>query len=171
MKSIRFRFLAAALAVMMGAAIAKSQTTDSTTPPPPAAGPMQGPGMFGVGHLLQFYAKELGITEDQKIAMRAILQKEHSTLHPLMQQMHQLDEQLNPYVQGTYDATKVQALVSAQAQTLVQLKVEEARIHNELYQMLTPDQQAKLKQLQAEREARMQQRMQNPAGGDSQQEQ
>ena len=43
----------------------------------------------------------------------------------------------------------------------VQLKVNEARIHGELYQMLTTDQQAKLKEFEANREARMQQRMQN----------
>ena len=175
MKSIRFRFLAAALAVMMSAAIAKSQTADSAPPPPPppaAPGPMHGPDMFGMGHpLLHFYAKELGITEDQKVAMKAILQKEHAAMHPLMQQMHQLDEQLKTYVEGTYDAAKVQSLVSAQSQTLVQMKVEEARIHNELYQMLTPDQQAKLKELEAQREARMQQRMQNAPPSDSQQEQ
>ena len=44
-----------------------------------------------------------------------------------------------------------------QAQTLVQLKVQETRIHNELYQLLTPDQQSKLKEFEANREARMQQ--------------
>lgn len=173
MKSIRFRFLAAALAVMLGAAIARSQTADSTPPPPATAPePMHGPGMFGMGHpMLRFYAKELGITDDQKAAMKAVLQKEHATMHPLMQQMHQLDEQLKPYEQGTYDAAKVQALVSAQSQTLVQMKIEEARIHNELYQMLTPDQQAKLKELEAQHEARMQQRMQNAPASDSQEEQ
>ncbi len=173
MKSIRFRFLAAALAVMMGAAIAKSQTADSAPPPPPAAapGPMHGPDMFGMGHpVLRFYAKELGITDDQKVAMKAVLQKEHAAMHPLMQQMHQLDEQLKTYVEGTYDATKVQALVSAQAQTLVDMKVQEARVHNELYQMLTPDQQAKLKELEAQHEARMQQRMQNAPANDSQEQ-
>ncbi len=49
------------------------------------------------------------------------------------------------------------------------MKVNESRIHSELYQLLTPDQQAKMKQLEADREARMQQHMQNegdapPAG-------
>jgi Spy/CpxP family protein refolding chaperone len=38
--------------------------------------------------------------------------------------------------------------------------VEEARIHSEMYQLLTPDQQSKLKELEANREARMQQHMQ-----------
>jgi periplasmic protein CpxP/Spy len=157
MKSIRFRFFVAALAVMLGAAIANSQTADSTPP----ARPMHGPGMFGMDHhMIQFYIRALGITDEQQTQMKTALHQERATMKPLMQQMHQLDQQLKPYVQGSYDATKVQALVSAQAQTLVQLKVEEARVHNELYQMLTPDQQAKLKEIQAERDARMQQRMQ-----------
>jgi Spy/CpxP family protein refolding chaperone len=114
-----------------------------------------------MGHQLEFYAKILDITDDQKAQMKATLQKEHATLKPLMQQMRQLDQQLKQYEEGTYDAAKVQALVSAQSQTLVQLKVNEARIHGELYQMLTTDQQAKLKEFEANREARMQQRMQN----------
>jgi Spy/CpxP family protein refolding chaperone len=167
MKSIRFRFLAAALAVTLGAAIAKSQTADSAPPPPP----MHGPGMMGIDHhMIEFYSKMLDISDTQKAQMKATLQKEHATMHPLMQQMHQLDTQLKQYVEGTYDPAKVQALVSQQAQTLVQLKVEETRIHSELYQMLTPDQQAKLKEFEANRQARMQQRMQeNAAPSDSQQ--
>ena len=157
MKSIRFRFLAAALAVMLGAAIAKSQTADLTPPPPPT----HGPRMFGMDHhMIEFYIKALGITDEQQTQMKAALHQERATMKPLMQQMHQLDQQLTPYVEGAYDAAKVQALVSAQAQTLVQLKVQEAYIHNQLYQMLTPDQQAKLKEIQANRQARMQQRMQ-----------
>jgi Spy/CpxP family protein refolding chaperone len=168
MKSIRFRFLAAALAVTLGAAIAKSQTADSTPPPPP----MHGPGMMGIDHhMIEFYSKMLEITDAQKTQMKATLQKEHATMHPLMQQMHQLDTQLKQYVEGTYDPVKVQALVSQQAQTLVQLKVEETRIHNELYQQLTPDQQAKLKEFEANRQARMQQRMQQPNGAPSDEQQ
>lgn len=122
-------------------------------------------------HMIQFYIKALGITDDQQTQMKAALQKERTTMKPLMQQMHQLDEHLQPYVEGTYDATKVQALVTQQEQTLVQLKVEEARIHNDLYQLLTPDQQSKLKEIQAERQVRMQQRMeqQNAPSPESQQ--
>jgi Spy/CpxP family protein refolding chaperone len=93
--------------------------------------------------------------------MKAVLQKERATLKPLMQQVRQLDQQLKPYEEGTYDPAKVQAAVAQQEQTLVQLKVEETRIHNELYQLLTPDQQSKLKEFEANRAARMQQRTQN----------
>jgi Spy/CpxP family protein refolding chaperone len=158
MKSIRFRILIAALAVTLGSALAQSQTADTAPAPPPHEhGAWGGP----MGHELGMYVKVLGITEDQQTQMKAVLQKEHATMKPLMQQMHQLDQQLKQYEEGTYDAAKVQALVAAQAQNLVQMRVNEARIHSELYQMLTTDQQSKLKEFEANRQARMQQHMQN----------
>lgn len=156
MKSIRFRLLVAALAVTLGAAIAKSQTT-ATTPPPQRHG-----HEFGMDHhMMEFYAKYLDVTDAQKAQMKDVLHKERATMKPLMQQMHLLEQQLKQYEEGTYDEAKVQGLVAQQAQTLVQVKVQETRIHNELFQMLTPDQQTKLKEFEANREARRQQHMQS----------
>jgi Spy/CpxP family protein refolding chaperone len=43
------------------------------------------------------------------------------------------------------------------------LTVAETRIHNQLYQLLTPDQQSQLKQMQAKHEARMQKHMDQAA--------
>ena len=154
MKSISFRLLVAALAVTLGAALAKSQTAD--TAPPPAPEHAFGPA----GHMIAFYSKMLDITDAQKAQMKSVLKTEHATMKPLMQQTHQLDQQLRQYEEGAFDQAKVQSLVSQQSQTLVQIKVEETRIHSELYQLLTPDQQAKLKEFEANREARMQQHMQ-----------
>jgi periplasmic protein CpxP/Spy len=151
MKSIRLRFFAAALAVLLGSALANSQTGDA--PPPMHEHEFGGP-------MMGFLSKQLDVTDAQKTQMKAVMEKEHATMHPLMQQMHALDQQLKQYTEGTYDQAKVQALVSQQSQTLVQLKVQETRIHNELYQLLTPDQQAKFKEIEANREARMQQHMQ-----------
>jgi periplasmic protein CpxP/Spy len=156
MKSIRFRFLLAVLAVTLSAAISRAQTADSTPPPP-----MHGHEFGMEGHMLDFFAKYLNLTDAQRTQMKTTLQKEHATMKPLRQQAHQLDQQLLQYVEGTYDEAKVQALVAQQAQTLVQLKVQETRIHNELFQMLTPDQQAKAKEFIANREAHMQQHMQS----------
>jgi Spy/CpxP family protein refolding chaperone len=156
MKSIRFRLLVAALAVVLGSAVARSQT--STDAPPPA--PMQGHHEFGMrGHRMGFFAKQLNLTDDQKTQMKAIMEKEHPTMKPLMQQERQIDQQLRQYVEGTYDSAKVQALAAQKAQIQAQLTVNETRIHNELFQLLTPDQQSQLKQLEANRQARMQKHM------------
>jgi periplasmic protein CpxP/Spy len=154
MKTIRFRLLIAALVVTMGAAIAKAQTAD--------APPMQGHA-FGMRGPMGFFSRELDLTDAQRTQMKAVLQKEHAAMKPQMQQLHLMQQQLKQYEEGTYDEAKVQALVAQQAQTLVQLKVQETRIHNELFQLLTPDQQAKMQQFEANREARVQQRMQNSA--------
>ncbi len=151
MKSIRVRLLIAALAVMLGAALAKSQTADA----PPMRGHEFGMG----GPMMGFFAKYLDLSDAQREQMKAVMQKERPTLQPTMQQLHQLEQQLKQYEEGTYDEAKVQALVAQQSQSLVQLKVEETRIHNELFQLLTPDQQDKLKEFEANREARMQERM------------
>jgi len=157
MKTIRFRFLVAALAVLFGAAIAKSQTADSTQPP--TSDHRHGYGMKG-GEM-GFFAKYLDLTDAQRTQMKAVMHQEHATMKPLMQQVHQMNQQLKPYMEGTYDDAKVQALVAQQAQTLVQMKVHEAKVHSELFQLLTPEQQAKMKEFEANREARMQKHMQN----------
>jgi Spy/CpxP family protein refolding chaperone len=153
MKSLRFRFLVAALAVMLGAAIAQSQTADA--PPPPMHG-----HEFGMeGHMMGFFAKYLDLSDAQRAQMKAVMQKEHPKLKPLMEQLRQAHEQLKPYEEGTYDEAKVRALAVQQTQTVVELTVQETRIHNELFSLLTPDQQAKMKEFEANREARMQEHM------------
>jgi len=157
MKSIRSRFLIAALAVLMGSAIAKSQTTADAPPPPP---PLPHSHEFGTGGPgMGFFAKQLNLTDDQKTQMKAVMQKEHPAMKPLMQQQHQIDLQLRQYVQGSFDQAKVQALATQKAQIQAQMTVAETRVHNQLYQLLTPDQQSQLKQMEANHEARMQQHM------------
>ena len=145
------------MAVVLGSAIAKSQTAADAPPPPP----MHGHG-FGMERRprMGFFAKALNLTDEQKAQMKTIMQKEHPTMKPLMQQQHQIDLQLRQYVEGTFDPVKVQALAAQKAQLQAQLTVNETRVHNELYQLLTTDQRAQLKEMEANHEARMQQHMQ-----------
>jgi protein CpxP len=159
MKSIRFRFLVAALAVMLGGAIAKSQTADATTAPT-----YKHDHAWGMrGHMMDLPLKQLDLTDAQRDQMKAVMQKEHASMKPLMTQLHTMHQQLKQYEEGAYDEAKVTALVTQQAQTLVQLKVQESRIHSEIYQLLTSDQQAKLKEIEANRAAHMQQHMHGDA--------
>ena len=62
-------------------------------------------------------------------------------------------------MEGSYDEAKVRALATQKAQLDVEKTVAETRVHNQLYQLLTADQQAKLKQIEANHEARMQKHM------------
>ena len=156
MKSIRFRLLIAALAVLVGSAIAKSQTADTPAPPPTRAH-YHAYGMEG--HRMGFFAKQLNLTDEQKTQMKAVMQKESPNMKPLYQQSRQINQQLRQYVEGPYDEAKVRALATQKAQVEVELTVAQTRIHNEMYQLLTADQQAKLKEIEANRAARMQQHM------------
>jgi len=158
MKSIRFRLLIAAVAVLLGTALAQSQTaTDAPAPKPVHA---HGEWGMGRGHM-GFFAKSLNLTDDQKAQMKTIMQKEHASMKPLMQQMKQTHEALRQYEQGTFDEAKVRALATQQAQAHVEMTVAQTRIHNEMFQLLTPEQQTQLKAMQARHEARMQERMQH----------
>jgi len=110
-----------------------------------------------------FFAKYLDLSDAQRAQMKAVMEKEHPALKPLMQQLHQTREQLKQYEEGFYDEAKVRALAAQQTQTMVELTVQETRIHNELFQLLTADQQAKLKEFEASREFRMRQHMHDQA--------
>lgn len=161
MKSIRVRLLLAGLAVVLGMFLAKSQAADDTPPPPMHH---HGWGM-GDGHMIGFWARKLNLTDEQKTQMKAVLQKEHPTMRPLFHQEHEIEMQLRQYAQGTFDEAKVRGLATQKAQVDAELTVQKTRIHNELYQLLTPEQQTQLKQMQAEHEAHMQQRMQEHLQG------
>jgi protein CpxP len=155
MKSFRFRLLIAATAVLLGSAIAKSQTAADAPPPPP----MHHHGMHG--HMMRagFFPRALNITDEQKTQMKAIMEKERPTMTPLFQQERQIDQQLHQFSEGAYDETKVRTLAAQKSQLEVELTVAHTRVHNEMYQLLTTDQRAQLKEIEANRQARMQEHM------------
>ena len=160
MKPIRFRLLIATAAVLLGTALAQSQTATDA----PAPKPMHAHGEWGMGRgQMGFFAKSLNLTDDQKAQMKTIMQKEHASMKPLEQQMRQTHEALRQYEQGTFDEAKVRALAAQQAQAHIEMTVAQTRIHNEMFQLLTPEQQTQLKTMQARHEARMQERMQQHA--------
>jgi Spy/CpxP family protein refolding chaperone len=155
MKSFRARLLIAAVAVLLGSVIARSQTADAT-PAPPMHHEF---GMGGEGRMMGFFARQLNLTDDQKVQMKTIMHTAHPAMKPLLEQQRQIDQQLRQYVTGTYNDAKVRALAAQKAQIEVELTVAQTKLHNQLYQLLNTDQQSQLKQMEAEHEARMQERM------------
>lgn len=151
MKSIRSRFLIAAIAVLFTTVVANSHSQTAEAAPPP----MHEHG-FGHGeHMLEFFTDYLNLNDAQQAQAKSILQKEHAALKPLFQQLHQTEQELRVYEEGAYDEAKVRALAAQQSQAQIELTVQKTRIHSELFQLLTPDQQAKMKQFEANRDARM----------------
>ncbi len=109
MRTIRYRLLAAVVAVLLSTALGNAQSAEDAPPPPPAG------HEFGMGHMMQFWASKLNLTDEQQTQMKSVLEKERPNLKPLMEQERQIDTQLRQYVEGTYDAAKVQALASAES--------------------------------------------------------
>ena len=151
MKSIRFRLLAAAAAVILVAAVAHAQTMRAVH--------MQGGERPFGGHMLHFFGDYLNLTDAQQAQIKDILAKERPTMKPLVQQMAETRRQLRTFEQGTFDEAKVRALATQHSQIMTELIVQRARIHSELFQVLTPEQQAKMKEFMANREQRFQRHM------------
>jgi Spy/CpxP family protein refolding chaperone len=155
MKSSHVKILAVALALTLMATIAVSQIAK------PAH--MHGDEMFSE-HMLGFLTDYLNFTDAQQAQMKDILAKEKPTLQPLMQQMAQSHHDLRQLEEGgTFDEAKVRALASQQAQTMTELIVQKARVHSEIFQVLTPDQKTKMNQFMDRHEQRFMRHMQEPA--------
>jgi Spy/CpxP family protein refolding chaperone len=161
MRSIRVRLLIAGLAVLLGTALAQSQSVEPAPPPGPR---MHGPGDMMGEHMLNYFTKTLNLTEDQQTQAKTILSNAKPTFKALMGQQRQIDEQLRSQAQGNYDAKQVQTLAAEKAQIQAQMTIAETQVHHQMYQLLTADQQTQLKQIEAEHQARMQQRMQEREG-------
>jgi periplasmic protein CpxP/Spy len=141
MKSTRIRILSIGAAVLLAAASAIAQGRH---------------GYGGPGGDFHHMLKQLDLTADQHTQVKAIFEKEKPTLQPLMQQMRQSHTAMSALeASGTFDEAKTRALATQNSQTMVELQVEHARIKSEIMQILTPDQKAKLAQIEANRAARM----------------
>jgi protein CpxP len=141
MKSTRNRILVIGAALMLAVAAAIAQ------------GPH---GFGGPGGEFHRMLKQLDLTSDQHSQVKAIFEKEKPTMQPLMQQMRQNQSAMKALeAAGPFDEAKVTALATQNLQTMIQLQVEHERIKSEIMQILTPDQKAKLAQIEANHEARM----------------
>jgi protein CpxP len=149
MRSAKFRTAITVLGLVLVAAVGIAQARHG--------GP-GGPGEMGFGgHGFGFFTDYLDLTDAQQTQAKGILDKEKPTLQPLMQQIRQSRHDLMQLEQsGTFDEAKVRDLATKQSSTMTELTVQRARVASELYQLLTVDQKAKLADLMARREQRMQ---------------
>ena len=116
---------------------------------------------FGFGPRLGFFTHALDLTSAQQDQIKAIWTKEKPAIEPLMQQMRQSHVAMSKLeTSDTFNEAQVRAAASQQAQVITELLVQKARIKSEMVQVLTADQKAKLVDLQAKHELRMQQHMQ-----------
>jgi len=151
MKSAKFLALAVAAAFLLGATALVAQH-------------MHHGGLDGhFEHILGFYADKLDLSSAQQDQIKSIWAKEKPALQPLMQQMKQGHEAMRTLqASGLFDEAKTRALATQNAQVMIEIEVQHARIQSEMLQVLTADQKTKYQQLEAEHESHMRDHMPPP---------
>jgi len=122
-------------------------------------GPM-GPG--GPGGLLGPMLRQLNLTSDQQDRVKQILDSHRADQQALGQRAMTAHQALqDAMTSSTFDEATIRARAADVAAVDADAAVAEARLYGEVFQILTPDQQSKLQQLQADMKSRAQQMQQN----------
>ena len=159
MKFTRKNLIIVGVAIMLVAAVAVSQTVTK-------ARHMHGMGFGFDEHMLGFMTDYLDLTDAQQAQVKDIFAKEKPIIQPLMDQLKQGHHDLMQLeTSGTFDEAKVRALATQHTQTLTDLIVEKARVHNQIFQLLTPEQKAKATKLMQHHEQHMMNHNAPPNGG------
>jgi Spy/CpxP family protein refolding chaperone len=119
-------------------------------------------GPFGRGGPGGFRAlAQLDLSEAQRQQVRDVMQRYRSQMQEAGQRLREAHDAQRAAVETT---PVNEALIRSTTQTLANAQTDmallRARVHSDIWSLLTPDQQDKAKKLRAEREARMKQRVQ-----------
>lgn len=116
------------------------------------AGGGQGPrgdGERGPERRLEMMAAVLDLTESQQEQIRVIHEAERETMKPYRQQVHQAREQMRELTRSSsFDEAQVRFLAAQISAAQVEMTVARAKIHNQVYNLLTPEQQTLAKKLE-----------------------
>ena len=114
---------------------------------------------------------QLNLTDDQKAQIKQLFQAERPAMKPLMQQEHAAHTQMIQLItSGTFEQAKVAAAAAQESQVHMQMEIEHAKIASQIYQLLSSDQKAKVADIIAQHQQRMQERMQNKEQAPSEQQ-
>ena len=129
----------------------------------PAGGPHKGWGGPGRGMML----RELNLTDAQKAQVKTIMQANHASMKPVVQQMEQSRAALlAATANGVYDAAKIQTLANQQAQLHAAMVMNHEAVQHQIYtQVLTAEQQAKAEQLRTQEINHINEHLQKMANG------
>jgi protein CpxP len=151
--------MAAGLALAVGIAFAQNEGGQGTM-----HHGMHG-GMHGhmMGGELGMFLHQLNLTDDQKAQVKQIFQTEKPNIKPLMQQEMQSHLQLMQLIASgkQFDQGAATAIATQEARTHIQMEVEHAKIGAQIYQLLSSDQKAKVADMIAKHQQRMQEHLQN----------
>jgi Spy/CpxP family protein refolding chaperone len=112
---------------------------------------------YAHGFLMRHLINELNLSTDQRAAIKQILVEERPGLQELAKKAQQQRNELRSL--STFDEEKVRSIAQANSSTYVDFVVERERIRSRIFAVLTPAQQAKVKQLSDEFHQGMQERL------------
>lgn len=117
------------------------QAQQQGAPPPPPPPPF---GVPDIEHL----TKVLNLTDAQVAQLKPFLDTERTTIDALMKKMGDEHKQLeDATANGQFDEAQVRSLAGQQAQTMVDLIVEQERAKAKIYSALTPEQRTRAEEL------------------------
>lgn len=127
--------------------------------PPPGGGP-GGPGMrrggplgFGPGF------RELDLTDDQKTQLKSIADSHRDEMRATGEKLRAAHDGMRALIEGdSIDESAIRAKSVEIAAADADMMILSAKVRQESLQVLTSDQQAKLKELRAARQGQMKQR-------------
>lgn len=164
-KTVRSLVLAAAIAsaTVLAGSLAFAEATPA---PAPAAqdGGHHGHGCFKGRHhngkrVFRMLARKLALTDQQKAQAKELWQQHRAQAKPLMADLRTQRQQLRQLVMsGSADEAAIRAQSAKVASLQADLAVQRAKGAKEFLAMLTPDQQAKLKAMEAKWADRMNKR-------------
>jgi Spy/CpxP family protein refolding chaperone len=163
----------AALAVvaMCAAGVVYAQGPGGRSGGPGGFGGPGGPGFGGPGGPGGLPLRELNLTETQQQQVRDVIQQYRDQNQKAAEALRTATEaqrtavRTMPINEGLIRST-TQALAEAQTE----MAIQQARMQNDIFQLLTPAQQEQVQKLQAERQQNVQQRRRGPKGQPPQQQ-
>lgn len=160
-KPIRSKLAILATAFVLCAGMAMAQDQAATAP---AEHHAMHRHFMEMGMGLGLPLHQLNLTEDQKAQIKQIMQSEHPAIKPLMEQeMAAHQKMIQLVTSGNFDQAKASAIAAQESQTHLQIEVEHAKIASQIYQLLSSDQKAKVAEIIAQHQQRMQEHMQQQA--------
>jgi len=116
---------------------------------PGLGGPVRGLREFGLG------VRELNLSDAQRSQIRAIVSKARDDSRPLADRFRQAAEARRKAVAAMpVDENQIRATTQALTAAQTDLAIARAHTQSDIFAVLTPDQQAKVTQARARREAR-----------------
>ena len=146
---------------------ASAQNTNPGAPPFSGRGPMGrgGPGGPGPIGVLRMLGPELGLTDAQKDLVKTIAQAHRDEQKALGDRARTAREALHAAITAeTVDEALIRQRSADVAAVEADLAVAQARLHAEVWQILTPEQKSKAAEVQASVQERMKQRPNGPRG-------